>query len=352
MKTNTEILMKNNVLIKARYNLTLIQSRIFIIMLYKLQRDNSGAVSCFISTQEFKQIINNKNQQSPKEITKILEQFMSETISFKTEKEDGKGSIWSKYNLINGYDYDDVLDLFRIECSPRVYELLMSYLDMNGYTPINLKIWMSLNNTSAQRLYDLLRLWSNTKNVITYEIDELRELFMLENKYTLYGDFKKKVIMPAVKALNKTKMFEIETKENKKGRKVNSIDFKVKDLDKRKYFQQEFNLNSDRIEIIDELDIPDKDVYVPYEDKFTNGSINCFKQDFNKYDFSQPYLKEALLESISIVMEKENKPKVYMSAYKYFKGVLNNKINDAMKNIEMEQEHQEEMNFFDNYNKK
>ena len=55
------ILMKNNELIKARYDLTVIQSRVFIVILYKLQKDKSGEMSCVITRDEFKQLINRKN---------------------------------------------------------------------------------------------------------------------------------------------------------------------------------------------------------------------------------------------------------------------------------------------------
>ena len=44
-----KILMKNNVLIKARYSLSLVQSNILISILYKLQRDQKGQATCIIS---------------------------------------------------------------------------------------------------------------------------------------------------------------------------------------------------------------------------------------------------------------------------------------------------------------
>lgn len=67
----------------------------------------------------------------------------------------------------------------------------MTYMNTGGYTPINLKVYVSLNNPNSQRLYDLLRLWSNTKNLISYDVEEMKELLMLENKYNKYSDFKK-----------------------------------------------------------------------------------------------------------------------------------------------------------------
>ena len=63
---------------------------------------------------------------------------------------------------------------------------------------------------------------------------------MLEDKYPLYADLKKRAIIPAIKELNSTGMLNIEIKEHKQGRKVTSIDFIAEDKDKR----TGFNINN------------------------------------------------------------------------------------------------------------
>ncbi|WP_338079536.1 replication initiation protein [Clostridium haemolyticum] len=67
---------------------------------------------------------------------------------------------------------------------------------------------------------------------------ELKELLQIKDLYSLYGDFKRRVIVPAIKELNKTGFFEIDFREVKKGRKVISIDFLVKYLYTRIYFKE------------------------------------------------------------------------------------------------------------------
>ncbi|MEG2985813.1 MAG: RepB family plasmid replication initiator protein, partial [Peptostreptococcaceae bacterium] len=140
-----DVLMKNNILVKAKYSLSLAESRIFIMMLYGLQKDESGSMSFKISLDELKKLVKKKENNTVLGITRILDDIMSKHIFFMEEKSNKKGKIWSKYNFINGYDYDDELKIFRIECSERVYMLLKSYLD-TGYTPVNLSIWLSLGN--------------------------------------------------------------------------------------------------------------------------------------------------------------------------------------------------------------
>ena len=335
LETN-KILMKNNLLVKARYNLSLVENRIFLFMLYKLQKEFNGILKCSIPHREFKDIIRCKESNTIKGILNVLEELRKKPIFFKEEKKNKKGNLWGAYGFINGYFYDDELGTFNIEASEKIHEILREYLKM-GYTPVNVQIWLSLNNSYSQRFYDLLRLWSGTKNVITYKIDEIKELLMLEDKYDRYNDFKRRVIIPAIKGLNDTGFFDITINENKIGRRVESIDFIVKDLDKRVYFdkkeikenaieldKKEYNLNNKNIK----RDNVSDDFYVPNKQLFTYKTLSDFKNDFSVYDFKESKIKNKFYEAIGATLEKDDAEKIYAKSYFYFKKTLENKLND------------------------
>lgn len=321
---NDRILMKNNYLIKAKYDLSLIQSRVFIVMLYKLQKDNNGEMSCTIQRNELKQIINKKSSHSIKGMTEVLNDLMKQTIYFKEIKPNSKHCIWGKYNLINGFEYDDEFDSFKIVCSTRVYELLTNYLEI-GYTPINLTIFLSLKSCYAQRMYDLLRLWSGTKRKITYSVQELKELLMVQDKYKSYTDFQRNVITPAVKNLNNTGMFEITYTTKKTGRTVTDIIFDVKDLDKRKYFDKKDNIQLNPPLNTSEENNKTMDILNKY---LTNGTRILFDKDFEEYknNLNDEYFVNALYDSISITLDKDKVNIIDNSSYKYFKRTLENKL--------------------------
>lgn len=316
MDNKKNVLMKNNVLVKARYHLTSVQSDIFIVMLYKLQKDDKRGMSCKIHRKDFLKLISSNDKKTIAGIKEILNGLMRETIYFKEIKENGKNAIWGQYNLINGFEYDDETDEFTIVCSERVYDLLISYLDV-GYTPINTENYLLLRNSYAKRMYDLLRLWSGTKTKINYTVCELKELLMLEGKYAKYSDFKKKVIEPSVKELNKTKVFDISYKENKTGRKVTNIDFFVKDLDERTYFKRDTSEKPQN---------PSESFFVPNEDVFTKGTIILFKKDFKDYDFREEFLQDAFYDAMAALFEKDDVEKIRHNGYKYFKTTLLEKI--------------------------
>ena len=223
--------MKNNVLIKARYNINTVENKIFQLILYKMQKNSNSKdlKKCTIQHQEFKDIIKRTNNSTIKAINECLEELRKSCIEIETE------SKWLKYGFINGFTYDKKNQEFTIKADAEIYELLFNYL--KGYTPVNLAIFFSFKGYYTQRLYELLRLWSNTKTVITYTVDEIKELLKLEDQYSDYCNFKRRVITPSIKELNEKAMLQIDFKENKIGKRVTSIDFIVTDNDKRKYFE-------------------------------------------------------------------------------------------------------------------
>lgn len=373
---SNRILMKNNMLVKARYSLSLIENRVFLSMLYKLQKKSDGVLTCSISHSEFKDIIKFKQKNTVKGILEVLEDLRKKPIYFKEEKKNKKGNLWGAYGFINGYEYDDELGIFNIEASEKIHNLLKEYLKM-GYTPVNVQIWLSLNNSYAQRFYDLLRLWSGTKDTINYKLDEIKELLMLEDKYSKYNDFKRRVILPAIKELNETGYFEIDIKENKVGRKVDSIDFYIKDLDKRKYFtkdeiikeipgieleevaitsdendfenKEEIILNDNVIiepEIISDIKENKVEIFIPDESIFTKGTLRRVKMDFKDIDFKNKYMEKAFEDAVMITLDKDDVETIKATSYKFFKGTLDNKIVEYKLEEKEDLEHKREMDMF------
>lgn len=327
MDAKKNILMKNNILVKARYHLTSIQSNVLIVILYELQKDAKRGMSCTINRKDFINIISSNDKKTVNGIKQLLNELMQEVIYFKEIKENGKNAIWGKYNLISGYEYDDETDEFTVACSERVYDLLVSYLEI-GYTPINVENYLVLKNSYSKRMYDLLRLWSGTKNKINYTISELKELLMLENKYNKYSDFKRKVIDSSVNELNKTNIFEIEYKENKNGRKVTNIDFFVKDLEDRTYFIEDNGDNKNNIP--KNPHNQSGEFFIPDATLFTKGTLILFKRDFKDFDFKEDYIEDAFYKSAAVIFEKDDVEKIYANGYEYFKQTLLEKIDSNM----------------------
>ncbi|MGL6107245.1 replication initiation protein [Romboutsia sp.] len=381
---NPKILMKNNVLIQAKYSLSLVENRIFLLMMYKLQRESEGVLSCEISHEEFRQVIKHTKDRTVKSISNSLSSLRKKSIFFMEEKKNGKGIIWGEYGFLNGFTFDVETSIFKIEASQKIYDLLNTYLQ-TGYTPANLAVLFSMKNYYAQRLYDLLRLWSGTKNVINYTVADLKMYLQLEDNYPEYGNFKRRIIIPAVKELNQTGYFVIDFKENKIGRKVDSLDFLVQDLDKRRYFDKknidqtdtinEFyetstsdssqSLLNESIEILtkNKIDINKQELivtnqkkqshkeeeslfFIPDEDVFSKGTMRLFKKDFSGYNFKEKINLDSFEDAVAITFEKDDVETIETRSYQYFKGALLNRIEYYKNERKEEEEHQKEIQMY------
>ena len=390
-KENPKVLMKNNVLIHASYSLSLNENRIFLLMLYKLQRsydESMQSMQCEINYNEIKQIIKKTNDRTAKKIAQTLSGLMKKSIFFMEKKQNEK-KIVGESVIVSVYKYDEEKQSFIIKSPVEIYELLGKYIQ-TGYTPTNLAILFSLKNYYAQRLYELLRVWSGTKHRINYKVEDIKTSLMIEKLYPRYSDFKKRVLVPAINALNETGYFEIDFEEKKEGKKVTSIDFIVVDLDTRTYYGKDIIKDID-FKLLDENDsdfelpiesnednkkdklskastknsleeistnIPKTkeksakgEFFVPDEEVFTRGTLRLFKKDFKNYDFREKENLQAFERAVAITLEKDDVDVIKTASYDYFKSTCFNIIADYVMEKESEKKHEEEMNEYWHNNK-
>lgn len=223
-----QVLFKSNTLIKAKYDFTVAQNRVLQKAFYEIQRNKINIAE--ISTNEMKQLIKNKAVNSVEAIKNFLNNLKENEII--EIKENGE---WLSANVISGVKYNPNTDMFSIEIPILLLQLIHEYTK-TGFTPTNVTKYISLGATNTQRLYELLRMWTGSKSVIEYSVQEIKEYLMLQDKYKLFNNFRVRVIESAIKELKEKKLLDIYKVEYiKTGRKVTSIKFYVKDLEPRNY---------------------------------------------------------------------------------------------------------------------
>lgn len=367
LKKDLKILNKNNLLIKANYNLSFVENKFYLTILFNMQKTARGTYIGTISKEEFLGLSKKTTNNTSIGVDRILESLANKRVQIQEFKKQNKKPSEYDFPIITGHKFNPEDDTYTIELSTILYDLLLEYMEV-GYTPLNLGVMLGLNNFYAQRLYELLRLWSSSKEVINYKVDYLRECFKLEDKYSKYTDFRKRVIDPALKALNSTEKFKITYEELKSGRNVDSITFKVEDLDRRKYFdkndikevtESKLNKNNEGSELLidkkciniqekkeDAFKTENKDFCVPDETVFTKGTLRSFKMDFDNIDFKDTYMKRAFDDAVMIALDRDDVETIKATSYKFFKGTLDNKIIEYEKEKETDIKHKEEMDMF------
>ena len=138
------------------------------------------------------------------------------------QKEDEK--TWISYQVIGTTKIRKWNDTVTFKIDKNLYEDLLDF--SRGYTQYELRVAFDFKSQYTMRFYELLS--KNKMHSITYSLDKLRQMFMLENRYARINDFIRYVIDPAQKELEKSKAPYWFTYEPvKTGRRFTHIKFGV-----------------------------------------------------------------------------------------------------------------------------
>lgn len=111
--------------------------------------------------------------------------------------------------------------------------ILLRYLeDIKGdFIDYPLECCAGLKTAPTWLLFENLRMElgksRRKKTIVRYDIETLRYLLGMENKYTRFGNFKSKVIIPAIDNINRCTDIEIRMSPIKNGVIANSLEFGV-----------------------------------------------------------------------------------------------------------------------------
>lgn len=138
--------------------------------------------------------------------------------------------------LFTRLKYDKETTKLKVSINQSLWDIFAQI--SNGYKRYQLETALSFSSTYATRLYQMLK--GNTKP-ITYKIEQLKEMFVLENKYPKPTDFITYVIKSAIKEINEKSEIEVkytpETLKTGKGRpKIYAITFEIKERPDRTNF--------------------------------------------------------------------------------------------------------------------
>ncbi len=133
-------------------------------------------------------------------------------------------------------------------------------LDLSEYfTAAQYKLFMQITSFYSYRIYWLLKQYEDFRGR-TFDLDELKEKLSVEKKYKRYGDFKRRILLPAQKDLKKSDM-SFSFLEIKIGRKVEKIkliitghqmdQLPLPNKNKKNNYQQEIAFNDPVNEIND-----------------------------------------------------------------------------------------------------
>lgn len=146
-------------------------------------------------------------------VKKSLKSLREKSIVFEDDKE------WEVCGIIDSVKFIKQSSICEFRVNHKVWELIVNF--SKGFRKMELKTLFQLNSVYSCRFYELL---SNQK-VITYTIENLKEMFGVTDKYKLNSDFIRVIVERSKKELDEKSVWSFNYKVNKNGRRFHSITF-------------------------------------------------------------------------------------------------------------------------------
>lgn len=135
-----------------------------------------------------------------------LRKMQEKTFEIRTQKHinalasDEYNTIYKSYSYFSYIEYNIDTGILEISMPKQTQHFLLNY--ETGFTPVEFKNMVKLQSKYAKILYLFFRSYRDGVDHTDYTLEHLRQLLGLENKYPRWADFKRYVLIPAMKEIN------------------------------------------------------------------------------------------------------------------------------------------------------
>ena len=312
---------KSNILIKASYQLTLMETQILLYgvsLITPLASEFPDEYT--IPVKRFSEIFNKNIKSTYRELKKaVTGSLWSRSIEYENEK----GEVESRRWIIT-VSYKDNNGYLRIRFHPDLKPFLY-YLTKN-FTVFYIDNVAHFKSVYSIRIYEFCIMEINkarkNKHFFLLNVENIKTRLGIQKKYTLFKDFKRRGLQKSKEEINSFSDLIIDFEEIHTGRKVESIKFHVERKPGKKpasYAKPKNQLNITEIQenpkLIDH--VPDRnlsskqdniDHIKPHEaqeqDDKTKDSINSLSNLGVNHKQAAKYVKEYGTEAVNIAIEQ------------------------------------------------
>jgi plasmid replication initiation protein len=209
------LVVQSNKLINGRYEMSLVERRIFLKMVSMIKTTDKDFQTIFIDARDIIKDMNLQGESAFSELKKATKRLIQHVCEIL--EPDGLLQI----GLVSSAKYHKGKGLIELSFDPKLKPYLLQL--KNNFTMYGLKQALQFKSLYSLRIYELLKQFSSTGYRIIL-LSDLRQALNIKDEYKLYADFKRFVLMQAHKELKDSDIpFEFE--EIKTGKKVTKIKF-------------------------------------------------------------------------------------------------------------------------------
>lgn len=289
---------QHNDLIRARYDMSLLESRLFVCLLGRIDRKDKDFVLCRIPVSE----LYPEDKVGGKAYSQVREavvRLAGRVVHVETRDEEGRREIVSnpfmatcRYKEGSGY----LIAQFNNFVKPYLLEL------QGNFTVAEIQTLLGFRSFYSYRLYWLLKSSAFHHDTIKLELAALKKTLNLEERYQNFADFKRYVLEIAKHELSQTDM-AFEYKQLKEGRAVSSI---------------LFYLLRPAVATQDDIKLPEGTQQTLTEIGITLKSLNEIKIRFQQGKLSEVYIRFV----IQYYQEAKKKGRIKSPAGAMYKALM------------------------------
>lgn len=227
-KIDNSIIVQSNVLLNSHYQMSMLEMRIFLFMMSKIQVDDEDFKEYNLSVKEIISDLNLKGKSLYENIQKATLGLMKRIFTIFDETKTvniamlSKTIYWHKKGILT----------LRFDSDLKPYLLQLK----ENFTISELEQVLKFRSMYSIRIYFFLKQYEDFgRRRMT--VEELRQKLCLEEKYDQYNDFKKRVVERARMELEESDLPFTFT-EIKTGREITSLEFRFKKKKKAKQIEE------------------------------------------------------------------------------------------------------------------
>lgn len=225
--SKNDLVIKDNTLINASYNLTLTEQRLLLLSISKAQktkREITHDSYAILHANEFVDAFNSDAKSVYRDLKNACDTLFRREFSYKK----GNRTVRSRWLQASAYDdYEGSIELlFAKELIPFISQI------EKRFTSYHLVDVARMTSVYAIRLYELIIAWRSKHKTPVFEINDLRSKLGVEpHEYKEMHNFKKRVISVAINQINDLSNIAIKIEQHKKGRKIVGFSFEFVEID-------------------------------------------------------------------------------------------------------------------------
>lgn len=226
MSKETRLVVKDNALIDASFNLSLVEQRLMLLAIVEAReiQDLTPDTPIEIKASSYREQYNTDSSEAYKQLSEATKQLFNRQFSYIDKYKSDDAITVSRW--LNEATYINNKGTVVIYLNRNVISMI-SRLEAN-FTKYLLEQVSDFKSQYSIRLYELLIKYKDVGNSKKYTIEEIRSLLGIGvNEYKVLADFKKRVLDLAVKEINDKTDTTIKYDQFKEGRAISHILFKI-----------------------------------------------------------------------------------------------------------------------------